>query len=301
MLAARAFEPDFLRQLDGLVLGTRHARTFRAGRRAIGRVLGAGIEAENFREYTEGDDLRFLDWNALARLDNLTIRTYRADRQVELTILIDTSASMGIPTDDDKLGLALLLGSALAYVGMGENDPVRMVAFAGDRGGHRLDSTPFYRRRESYLGFRPFITALKCAGETRLAGAISQYLLVRRNPGIVVVISDFLVNPTDYEDALSQLVAARHEVKAVHVMGDQESTGSYPAGPYRVRDCESGEMREVTFGVRAGELCRQRVEEHAERLSGFCARRGIVYSRAFGASNVNEIIRREFPRLGVIV
>ena len=73
-----------------------------AGQRTLGRVQGLGIEPENFREYAEGDDLRFLDWNAYARLDELSIRTFRADRQVEITILADASASMGVPEGDDK-------------------------------------------------------------------------------------------------------------------------------------------------------------------------------------------------------
>ena len=69
----------------------------------MGRVQGAGIEPENFREYRAGDDLRFLDWNALARHDHLTVRTYRAERQVEMTVLIDASASMAHPAADDIL------------------------------------------------------------------------------------------------------------------------------------------------------------------------------------------------------
>src|SRR6266481_8006424 len=122
MLEARAFDADFLRRLDRLILGVRRAPSVRTGQRTIGRIQGLGIEPENFREYAEGDDLRFLDWNAFARLDDLTIRTFRADRQLEITVLVDASASMGIPERDDKLGFALLLGSALAYVGMSEND-----------------------------------------------------------------------------------------------------------------------------------------------------------------------------------
>ena len=98
--------------------------------------------------------------------------------------------------------------------------------------------------------------------------------------GVFDLVADFLVNPGDYENALAQLVAARHEVKAIHVMGDRECAGAYPPGAYRVRDCETGELREVTFSARESEICRQRVERHAERLSSFCARHGIVYSRA---------------------
>src|SRR6202166_2834526 len=153
MLEARAFEPDFLRRLDGLVLGVQRSRTVREGRRALGRVQGLGIEPESFKEYTEGDDLRFLDWNAFARLDDLTIRTFRAERQLEITIMVDASASMAIPTDDDKLGLALTLGAGLAFIGMSENDLVRFVAFAGGRGASRLEATPFRSRRETYNHF----------------------------------------------------------------------------------------------------------------------------------------------------
>src|SRR5947207_11616465 len=129
MLATRAFDPDFLQKLDALVLGTRRARTVRAGRRTVGRILGSGIEPENFKEYTEGDDLRFLDWNAFARLDDLTIRTFRAEREIEVTILVDASASMGLPRDDDKLGFALGIAASLAYVAMASNDAVRLGAF----------------------------------------------------------------------------------------------------------------------------------------------------------------------------
>src|ERR1700732_834546 len=135
MLATRAFDTEFLQHLDALVLGTKRARTVRAGRRSVGRVLGSGLEPENFREYSAGDDLRFLDWNAFARLDDLTIRTFRAEREIEVTILVDASASMGLPPEDDKLGFALGLASSLAYVAMASNDAVRLGAFTAAPGG----------------------------------------------------------------------------------------------------------------------------------------------------------------------
>ncbi len=300
MLATRAFEPDFLRKLDGLVLATRRARTHRAGQRIVGRHQGGGIEPEGFREYTPGDDLRFLDWNAFARLDDLTIRTFRAERQLEITIMVDASASMAVPADDDKLGLALALGAGLAFVGMSENDPVRFAAFAGRRGGSRLETTPFRRRRETYVEFRPFVNGLKSGGETRFSAAVGDLIEERRTAGMVVVISDFLVSPGDYEEGLSRLRGIGHEVKVLHVMGDRESTGNYPPGNYRVRDCESGELRDVVFGLASAAACRRRVADHAAGLSGFCSRNGIVYAPAFGASRLDDIIAHEFPRLGVI-
>ncbi|HTY54672.1 MAG TPA: DUF58 domain-containing protein [Candidatus Binataceae bacterium] len=300
MLAKRAFEPDFLKRLDGLILGIKRARTARIGPRTLGRVQGIGIELENFKDYVEGDDLRFLDWNAVGRLDELFIRTFRAEREIEVTILIDTSASMALPAKDDKLGLALALGAALAYVGMNENDAVRLVAFGAHHGKTGLTQTQFHRRRESYLGLLPFVQKLKGEGAASLNRAVEQLLLARRQPGMVVLISDFLVAASDYETALTKLQAARNEVKVLHVMGERESTGTLAPGFYRMRDCESGQIREIVLGPQAAAACRAKVEQISRRLREFCAARSITYVAAFGAGNLDRIITQEFPRLGLV-
>jgi uncharacterized protein (DUF58 family) len=300
MLAERAFEPEYLRKLDRLVLGIRRARTVRTGQRTLGRVQGLGIEPENFKEYAPGDDLRFLDWNAFARLDDLTIRTYRADRQIEITSLIDASASMGLPAGDDKLGLALAIGASLAYIGMADNDAVRLGVFAMRRAAMKLDTTPFHRRRESYLNFKPFVMSVRAGGETRLGAAIDHFLLHRRPGGIVVLISDFLISAGDTEQAIERLVAARHDVKVIHVMGEQESTASYPPGLYRVRDAETGEVRETVFGPEAVAACRRKVEELASRLREICKRHAVTYAAAFGAPALDDFMARELPMLGMV-
>src|ERR1039458_675900 len=103
-----------------------------------------------------------------------------------------------------------------------------------------------------------------------LGAAVDQLLLQRRPAGTVVVISDFLVNESDVEDALKRLVAARHEVKVVHVMGEQESTASYPSGLVRVRDAETGEVRETVLGPTTAAAIRRKVEKIAARIREIC-------------------------------
>jgi uncharacterized protein (DUF58 family) len=301
MLEARAFEPEFLARLDRLALGIKRARTARIGQRTLGRVQGIGIELENFKNYSEGEDLRFLDWNAFARLDDLLLRTYRATRQVEVTLLIDASASMAVPRADDKLGFALLLGAALAYLGVNENDAVRMISFGMHRGKMRLDRSVVCSRREMYPQLKPFVSAIRPEGATRMTAMAEELLAQRRSPGLLILISDFLVEPSDYENALSRMIAARHEVKVLHVMGERESTGDFRDPMMRIRDIETGEIRELALGDDAGERYRRRVEELAERLRDFCGRHAITYVRAFGAGNLDRIITGELPRLGLVV
>jgi uncharacterized protein (DUF58 family) len=300
MLEARAFEPEFLRKLDRLVLAIKRARTIRAGQRTLGRIQGLGIEPENFKEYAAGDDLRFLDWNAFARLDDLMIRTYRAERQVEITMLVDASASMGLPERDDKMGIALALAGGLAYIGMADNDAVRLGVFSMRRGAIKVETTPFHRRRESYLNFKPFVTSIRPGGETRLGAAVEQLLLQRRPAGMIVLISDFLTSEGDVEDAIGRLASARHDVKVIHVLGDQESNASYPAGLFRVRDAETGEVRETIFGPETAAACRSRVENLAARVRQICTSHAVMYAPAFGANNVEDFLERELPLLGIV-
>jgi uncharacterized protein (DUF58 family) len=207
---------------------------------------------------------------------------------------------MGLPREDDKLGLALALGASLAYVAMASNDAVRLGAFATSRGTVRLDTSTLHRRRETYPDFRGFIESVRAAGTTRMAEGIGRLLLERRPAGMVVLISDFLVSAGEYEQALSSLLRARHEVKVVHVLGDREASGSYPPGHYRVRDSETGDLYEVTIGAHTAEICRNRAERLSRQVATFCGAKGITYARAFGANNFDEIVMREFPRLGVI-
>ena len=133
-----------------------------------------------------------------------------------------------------------------------------------------------------------------------MADAMGRLLLDRRPAGMVIIISDFLVSAGEYEQALRRLLSARHELKVIHVLGEREASGAYPPGNYRIRDSESGEMCEVTLGAGAAAACRRRAERLASELGAFCAAHGIMYARAFGARHFDDIVMREFPRLGVI-
>src|SRR5229473_4144226 len=95
---AAVLTPPFLRKLDQLLLTVRRALGTRPGNTPMPRgSQGSGIELENYKAYGPGDDLRHLDWNALGRLDQLLIKTFRAEREAPLHLFVDLSASMAFP------------------------------------------------------------------------------------------------------------------------------------------------------------------------------------------------------------
>jgi hypothetical protein len=144
------------------------------------------------------------------------------------------------------------------------------------------------------------LTEIKCAGATEMAGAVEHFLNQRRPPGVAIVLSDFLVSSSLYKAAFSHLLAARYEVKAIQVLGSREAAGSLGAGAYRLRDCETGEIREVTMTPTVAEACRRRLDDLREGLQLHCAGHGISYAAVVGTQNLDDFMVRELPRLGLV-
>jgi uncharacterized protein (DUF58 family) len=104
-------------------------REFRAGLK-IERYKGDGTEFDSLREYTVGDDRRTLDWKASARHRKLVARQFRAERNHQVVIAIDTGSLMceplaGIPKVDHAVNAALLL----AYISLRAGDRVGLATF----------------------------------------------------------------------------------------------------------------------------------------------------------------------------
>src|SRR5512140_500281 len=170
---AAVLTPAFLRKLDRLHLSVRRSLSTRPGNTPMPRgAQGSGIEIESYKSYGAGDDLRHLDWNAYGRLDQLLIKTFRAEREAPLHILVDVSRSMAAPAGDGKVGFALGLAASLAYVSLCNNDPVRIVGVGAALPEGHLAS-PFFRHRQALQRVHDALLALRPRGETALASGIA--------------------------------------------------------------------------------------------------------------------------------
>ena len=125
------FDSDFLKKLEYLSLVSR--RVFRGQLLAQRRTmqLGGGIEFADHREYTPGDDFRYLDWNVFARHDELLLKRFQEEEDLHVYILLDCSRSMAVG-DPPKFDYARQVAAALGYIALADLDRVAVVAFAGD-------------------------------------------------------------------------------------------------------------------------------------------------------------------------
>src|SRR5215212_6431099 len=119
------FDPQFLARLEDLALVARRRRAGAGAGQAGGRKLGDGLEFADHREYVPGDELRYLDWHAYARLGRLFIRMFHQHTDRVVHILIDCSASMESGAGEGRAGTApskfdhaRRIAAALAYLAL---------------------------------------------------------------------------------------------------------------------------------------------------------------------------------------
>ena len=91
--------PAFIHRLETLQLSVRWVRAGHTvgGRFPINR-RGSSVEFADYAPYCAGDDIRAIDWNLYARLDRLFVKTYKEEIALSVEIIIDATASMGLPT-----------------------------------------------------------------------------------------------------------------------------------------------------------------------------------------------------------
>ena len=297
---AAVSDPGFLRKLARLHLRARHTLSPRPGNTPLRRgTQASGIEVENYKAYGAGDDLRHLDWNAYGRLDQLVVRTFRAEREAPLHLVVDVSASMAHPPDDDKLGFAIGLAASLAYVSVHHHDPVRITAVSG-RFGDGRHSSPQFRHRGTLQEIHDFLFALQAGGATVIGPGIDAALGTHRAAGLAVVVSDFLAPPATYEAALLALVARRLTVAVVRVIGPDERDPTRLFRRGELVDAESGRRRLIRLTPANLARYEHNLTAHLAHLRSFCDRHGIACCIADTGAGLEQALFRDLPAVGVL-
>lgn len=295
------FDPRLLSRLDRARLVVGRASGERPGETPVrGKSQESGVELESYKTYSPGDDIRHLDWMALGRTDQLLTRRFVAEREITVHVLLDTSASMGVPRVDGKLAFATRVAVALAYVALMNNDSVRVAAIHGDGAEPRLETTRLFRHRGRFPELRPFVGGLSPSGASPLATAFGAYLDRHRERGIAFVISDFLAEPDEVERALLALRSRGLEVRAVHVLGHEERELSTLRGRLRLRDVESGGSREVVLGDVDRRRYRETFDARIEALRRWCLRHGVGHVTADVRETVEALLVRRMAAAGMV-
>jgi uncharacterized protein (DUF58 family) len=224
-----------LRRLDGLLQGD--WRTL---------MRGAGVDLADLREYQHHDDVRHIDWNVTARLQQPYVRQFLEDRDLTAWFLLDLSGSVDFGSGDvTKLAVSTGFVAALARVMTRHGNRVGALLY-----GHKVDTV--LRPAATRLHVLQLIEhmrrprpPLKGGGGTALYDLLATADAVMRRRSLVFVVSDFISAP-GWEEALGRL-AQRHDVVAVRLF-DPAEQALPDVGLVTIEDAETGEQLFVDAG-----------------------------------------------------
>jgi uncharacterized protein (DUF58 family) len=184
---------------------------------------GTSIEFAEHKEYAPGDDLRHMDWKAVARVERYYIKRFEDETEMRTFLLVDASASMGYKRRGvSKLEYASYLAAALGYLLAQQGDPAGLLVF-DDRTRQYLPP----RTRGGHI--RDLLLALDgvyAAGRTQPGRALAHAGELADRRSLIVLMTDLLDAPPDGPDGLAdrlrQLRSRGHDVALFHLLDPDE-------------------------------------------------------------------------------
>lgn len=206
---------------------------------------GQGMEFEEVREYSPGDDIRLIDWNVTARTGFPHVKKFKEERELSVIILIDASSSGRFGTYDRyKEELAAELCALLAFSAIKNNDKVGLIIFTDVIEKYippQKGKAHVLRLVREILFFTPERT------KTDIAGALEYFSKVTKRKSVVFLISDFLSD--DFFTPL-RIANRKHDVIAVKISDPRElEFDDY--GLIELEDAETGETVVIDTASRA--------------------------------------------------
>jgi len=181
---------------------------------------GFSVEFAEHREYSSGDDPRYLDYRMLARTDRLYVKQYEEETNMSVQILLDTSGSMGYSAESrlTKLEYGSYLTAVLSYLMTRQQDSVGLTTFDT---AIRLDM-PARGSPRHFNDMMRWLESVKPGGDTDIAETLHRLANRFKRRCLIVLISDLYDNPEEVIRALHHFRHRRHEVILFHVLDKAE-------------------------------------------------------------------------------
>jgi uncharacterized protein (DUF58 family) len=200
---------------------------------------GRGMDFDEVRLYQPGDEIRFIDWNVSARMEEIYVKRFVEERELTLFLLVDASASQLFGTQGRaKLEVAAEIAAMIAFSAIKNNDRIGLIVFTDQV---ELFVPPKKGRKHVLRLISQILDFQPAQRRTSLSAALDFYARVSKRSSVAFLISDFLDG--DYERSL-RITANKHDVIPV-VLTDPAEAQLPRLGTAWLQDPESGHVLQV--------------------------------------------------------
>ena len=203
---------------------------------------GRGMVFSDFREYIPGDDVRAISWTLTAKMSRPYIKTFEEDREAQILLALDLSASMDFGTGQrSKKSVSAVLSAVLAFCAQKNSDSLGLLIFSNRT---EIFLQPKKDPRRAFHIVKEICGFKRKHPQTDIGKGLAFLSGALKKRSCVFVFSDFLRSPP-FEKPLKQL-AQKHDVILV-VISDPSEQDAPPLGLVNVEDLETGDQRVVDF------------------------------------------------------
>ncbi len=280
------------RFFEGMRLDILSASPDRTPGERMSRSKGASIEFDEYREYVQGDDLRYLDWNVFGRLNQTVIKTFRDEQQLPITIYLDGSASMqfGSPT---KLKFATKLAFGLCISLLKSGDMASIVWL-----GRNKFQKFTLKHRSQLVQLNEFLTPLSTAGTTenrRLIQDLDTCMAQSSKKGLAIVITDGL--DPEFPNAVKRIAGRGPQPYVLQVLSPEELHPNLE-GDLELIDAETGESVELTATAEVMNSYHQALNHLQDQIRAICVKTGGKYVTVASDADLLESCKSSLVRQG---
>lgn len=252
-------DTSFFKELDRFTFMVRKrvSTAYSGSRRSI--LKGRGMEPVSYREYTQGDDFKIIDWKVYGRTEKLYVKEFEEEKSLTTHILLDTSKSMDFR---DKFDYAAMLALGFAYLVTKDNEKFGVSTF-----GEEMNITKPKRGRRYLSQTINLLNSTALLGKTRFDYCMEKYASIIKSRSLVIIISDFMTETDAIKNAIFRL--GDNELVLVQVLDPVEKNLDL-GGEAKLIDLETDRKLDIYTSPRLRGEYQKRLNDHIAKIKETC-------------------------------
>ncbi len=289
----------FFSRLETLSLNLKSNLAGYFGGKHLVNTYGQTVEFADYREYQLGDDIRRIDWNLFSRFEKYFLKLFTDERQMQVQIFLDCSASMG-KDNPKKSSYAIATAAALGFLSVHNMDKVTFHFMKGNKADN-----PF----GTIIGKNSFFRAvgtmedLAFEEDADIRDCIVSCPNTEAKNGLTVIISDFFTE-SNWKNAVDYLCYKNRQVLLVQIMTPEESDPSYD-GRVNLIDSESldvADPKNMKMKITKSMLkaYEEAMADFKADMKSFCSKRGVDYISIRTDMPIEKVLFGELLKVGIM-
>ena len=290
---------QFFSRLEALSLNLKSNLSGYFGGKHLVSSYGQTVEFADFREYQLGDDIRRIDWNLYSRFEKYFLKLFTDERQMQIQIFLDCSASMG-KDDPKKSGYALATAAALGFLTVQNMDKASFHIMRGEKAenpyGTLIGKNAFFRAMSE-------LESVEFTDDVDIEACVKSCPDTSSRNGLTVIISDFLTE-SSWKKAVEYLCYKKRQVLMVQILTPEELDPSYD-GRVSLIDSESVDFSDdrnmkmrITRSMQ--KAYQEALRDFKEDIKTFCSKRNVDFISISTDAPIERVLFNELLKAGIM-